>query len=219
MSYESYRARLNVYGGNIQNSTKKASKQSQKKMILNSPIRKFVKINDSEELYPCLPSDVDTFLIREFLFLPEFVMNRGDFIHYDNYTYLITEHNTSDITPVANAELCNDIFTLTFEGTKIIVGYNDFGQPIYDYTNPITYNVPCVLSTKIYSTVDNSPIPLPDGSIMIKMPYKIGQIPPINYIFTYHNDPYKVATIDYDNVINGIGFIEMRLQRFTGGES
>lgn len=144
----------------------------------------------------------------------------GNLLKINNHYWLVaTFPEDNKIYRKAEIELCNDIFTLTFEGTKIIVGYNDFGQPIYDYTDPITYNIPCVLSTKIYSTVDNSPIPLPDGSIMIKMPYKIGQIPPINYVFTYHNDPYKVSTIEYDNVINGIGFIEMRLQRFTGGES
>lgn len=219
LSYESYKARINAYGGNIQESTSRASKYSQEQQILHSPSLKYVKINDEVTLRPCIVSDVETFDIRKFLFIPETKILKGEYIHYENYVYLVTKHNTDDIYPEAIGELCNSLFTLTLEGQRVEVGRDDFNRPIYDFTDSTTYNIPCVLSTKIYSTVDNSPMPLPDGSIMIKIPYKIGQIPPINYTFDYRGNPYKVTTIEYDNVINEKGFIEMRLQRFTGGES
>lgn len=144
----------------------------------------------------------------------------GNLIKIDDFYWLITTlPEDNKIYRKAEVELCNETFVLTFEGQRVEVGRDDFDRPIYNFTDSTTYNIPCVLSTKIYSTVDNSPIPLPDGSIMIKIPYKIGQIPPINYTFDYRGNPYKVTTIEYDNVINEKGFIEMRLQRFTGGES
>jgi len=219
MAYDSYRARLNVYGGNIQESISKSTKRAQEQQIMNSPNLKYVTLNDETEQLACIVSNTDGFIKRKFLFMPDTEIVNGDLIHYESYTYLTVKNSKSEECPEATTEICNETFIYKIEGTKTIVGYDDFGRPIEETSAPTIHNIPCVLADKTTITDDNSPLLLPEGTIEIKLPYKIGQIPPLNYTFEYRDNPYKVKTISYENVINNVGYIVIRLERVPGGVS
>lgn len=220
MAYESYKARINSYGGNAQKSMSNITKHSQRQMILNSPTRKTVKINDLTTLNYCIVSDVDTYLKRRFLFLPDFTIDNGDYIQYEGFTYLVTERKISPEFPEAIGELCNFTFPIVVAGTKTSSGVDDFGRPISYTTNDKIYNLSCVLKTKdnLTNSIDNSPIPLLEGTMTVKMKYFPNIIPKINYEFTYRNEKYQVVNIFYDGVINEKGFIEVRLNKVTWGD-
>jgi hypothetical protein len=209
--FQAYRDRVNAMGNSIQESVINNSKQLTTEQMLNSPSLKYVKLNDGIESLPCIVSDEDSFNKREFLFVPDSIINVGDYIHHDTFTYLATDRNRDDIYPELTGELCNETYKIITGQTKQTVGTDDFGRPIYDYIDEVD-NVPCVMTTKIYSTIDNSAIPLPDGSMMIKLPYLVGTLPKVNDEFIHHESHYKVTTISYENVIADVGYVEIRLQ-------
>lgn len=216
--YDAYRARVGASGASMQDAVKNTTKRQAINYIMSSPTLSYVRLNDDVDLTPVVESDKETFQKRIYLFLPDTVINVGDYIHQSNNAiYLATDQDKDDIYPQLIGELCNEFFELVTEATKVIIGYNDFNRPIYRNVGAQTYLIPCVLTSKIYSTIDNSAIPLPEGSLMIRMSYDPLKIPPINYVFTYRGSPYKVNTISYENVVKEVGFVEMRLERITGG--
>lgn len=220
MSIESYLARLNVNGGSIQDASSRVSKLTARQGIRLSPSRKdvFVNMNIDEPL-PCIPSDISTFEIRRFLFEPDTPVFKGDYIQYEGFTYLITNHTTDDIYPQAIGEVCKYYFPLKVEEIKTIIGKLENGRPKYDIQKK-EITIPAVLTSKPYSTADNSPVPLPDGSAVLYFPYKTGDIiPELNFKITHKHSQYKITDWTYDNVEKyeelgyEKGFIEIRLQR------
>ncbi|WP_341323367.1 hypothetical protein NSQ62_07805 [Solibacillus sp. FSL H8-0523] len=213
--YDAYRNRINASGSSMQDAVYQASKRKIINDFLNSPTLSKVRLNSNLDYHSVIISDIETFYKRLILFLPETVLNVGDYVYHDDSIYLATDCKKYDLYPQLYVELCNETFVLTKEATKIIIGYDEFKRPIYESTAPTVFRIPCVMSTKIYSIVDNSAIPLPDGAMMIKLPYNPQQIPKINYIITLRNAQYKVTTISYEKVINEVGYVDIRLQRET----
>lgn len=214
MWLNSYKGRINAEGGTVSKSVNNSTKRITREQILNSPSRVDVKLNDVTNVtYPCVVNDVDTFKKRRFLFLPDTIINIGDQIVHDGFTYLATNRVTDTKFPQLIGELCNEIFTIIVAGNKSSSGTDDFGRPIQYTTNDKTYNLPCVLITKDNTTdsIDNSPIPLPEGNMIIKVKYYPNIVPKINYEFKYRNTTYKVTDIIYDNVISDKGFVEIKL--------
>lgn len=220
MSIESYLARLNVQGGSIQGANSRVTKLTARQSIRLSPSRKDVHLNMNIDIaYPCLPSDINTFEIRRFLFEPDTPIYKGDYIQYEGFTYLITSHTTDDLYPQAIGEVCKYSFPLKTEETKTIVGKLENGRPKYEIERKEIV-IPAVLTSKPYSTADNSSLPLPDGSAVIYFPYKQGdKLPELNFKITHKHSQYKITDWTYDNVERyedieyEKGYIEIRLQR------
>lgn len=207
MWLDAYKARMNVVG-NIKQSIEKNSKTSARNEMLSSPSLVYVSLNDNINI-PCIVNDMDTFLKRRFLFLPDTEIFIGDYIYYDGYVYLATKQTTDKIYPQLIGELCNSVFKLQLKPQRVIVDRDEFNKPIYDYIYEINEEVPCVLKDSSYETTRNSPIPLLDGAVSIKIPYNSQKIPPINYKFTINNQDYIVRNFSYENIINNKGYIEI----------
>ena len=219
--YDAYRDRVKASGASMQDAIQNTTKRQAINNIMNSPTLSYVRLNDDIDLTPVIASDKETFHKRVFLFVPDSAINVGDYVHQnDGVTYLAVDKDIDDFGtyPQLIGELCNETFSMKVDATRVIIGYNDFDKPITKDIGAQTHHIPCVLTTKIYSTVENSAIPLPDGSMIIRMSYNPLRIPKINYVFTHRGNPYKITTISYENVINEIGYIEMRLQRTTGAD-
>lgn len=223
MSYfDAYKARVSPNGETMQDAIIGTTKRQAFNNIMNSPTLSYVRLNDDVNPVPVIASDKETFHKRVFLFVPDSVINVGDYIHQTgNATYLAVDKDQDDfgIHPQLIGELCNEVFEMKTDATRVIIGHNDFGRPIYRDIGAQDLKIPCVLTTKIYSTVENSAIPLPDGAMIVRMPYIVDKIPKVNYVFSHRGNPYKVTTISYENVVNEIGFVEIRLQRTTGVEA
>jgi len=208
--YKSYRDRVKASGETLQDAVIGTTKRQMIDLIMNSTSRSDVKLNDGLELLPCIVSDKDSFDIRKFLFLPDTIINVGDYIHYDSFTYLATGRKRDEIYPELTGELCNETYRVLTGQIRTINGYNDFGQPIYNYMDE-TKDVPCVMTNKSYSTADNSPIPLQDGSMIVKLPYIEGMYPKINEEFNNRGTQYQVTNVSYEHVLHEIGFVTVRL--------
>lgn len=216
MSYESYRARINANGGNAQSSMSNITKHSQRQMILNSPTRKEVIVNDDVAPQYCIVSDVKTYFERKFLFLPDFNINNGDYIHYQNFTYLVTDRKISDEFPEGIGELCNATFPLKTESTFDYFR-DDQGNIVYDDVSgePITIpveakdiNLPCVVENKYRVSDKSEQMWVADNDITIILPYhseiKMGKT------FEMYDDIYKIVNIDFTKVINNTGILTLR---------
>ena len=221
LNYNSYRERMRAKGGNIVESTKLTTKRSQLKEISNSPLRADVYLNLNEaNRYMCIPRDIETYEIRKFLFTPDTKIYKGDYIGFDGFTYLVTSANTSDIHPLVTAQLCNfsiPVKTETIYDKTRIIGRESNGRPIYP-SETTTTSKPCVMTAKIYSTADNSSVPLPDGSMSVLLPYVNNEpLPELNQIITYEQSQYEVTDLIYQNVVYfgdiKKGYVEIRLQR------
>jgi hypothetical protein len=210
--YKSYRDRVKASGETIQDAVIGTTKRQTTSFIMNSPSLKYVKLNDELITRPCIVSDKDSFDIRKFLFLPDTIINVGDYIHYDSFIYLATDRKRDEIYPELNGELCNESYKVAGGQTKQIIGYDEYtDRPKYSYIKE-EYFVPCVMTTKSYSTADNSSIPLPDSSMIVKLPYIEGMYPKINAEFIHRGSQYQVTDVSYENVIASIGYVEIRLR-------
>src|SRR5690606_24091574 len=127
--------------------------------------------------------------------------------------YLATERNYDPVYPELHCELCNWNFKLTVDGVEVETGrYDAKGRPITEIISDIVY-YPCVLDTKVYSALSNESAAPPSGAMVIKLPYIPEHLVQINYDVQVRNMEYKVTEVNYENVINDIGFIEVNLQR------
>ena len=213
--FNSYRNRVHADGNTVKESVATSTKRQMVNYILDSPSLSYVFIDLEETLQiPSIVSDVRTFYERRFLFLPELTVNVGDYITHRDYTYLATNKVDNEIYPQLFGELCNTEFPISVEEIKIKVGVDAVGRPIYKIEK-VVIKKPCVMTDKIYSQANNSPIPLPDGAIIVKLPYstETNHIPKINSIVDLYDNQYQVSTISMEYVIGDVGYIEVQLQR------
>lgn len=211
-AYKSYRDRIGVSGSTSQDALHKSTKRQNYNYILDSPSKSDVLLNEEVETRPCIVSNRESFNKRLFLFLPDTKVNIGDYIHYDTFTYLATDRNRDDIYPELTGELCNEVFKIKGNETRTIVGEDAFGRPLYDYLTE-EFDLPCVMTTKTYSTADNSAIPLPEGAMIVKIPYIENMTPNVNAEFKIWEEDYQITDVSYINVIHKVGYIEIRLAR------
>ena len=141
-------------------------------------------------------------------------VNVGDYITYQEMTYLATDKVFNEVFPQLSGELCNTDFPIHTEERRIKIGTDAMDRPIYK-TEIITISKPCVMTDKIYSQANNSPIPLPDGAIIVKLPYseEANHTPKVNSTVTIGENHYKVSLISHEYVVNNSGYIEVQLQR------
>lgn len=233
--YDSYRNRVysNSYTSQEEliNSTKKQVYDN----LVNSPSMSvveqlFLTKNPDGTLYPetrdfkpSIISDVDVFYKRKILFLPDTKLSLGAYIKHKDKTYLITKINDNDIYAEATMEYCNVQFLVKGKEEKIIDGLNELKKPNYVTIKLPDYVLPCVVTSKQYSALDNSQMPLPTGAIYVYIPYHKDIDIYVNYEFLVHGDNYKITSISKtmlmeDEFGNVSGVLEIRGQRRQNDE-
>lgn len=226
--FSAFRARMNSYGANEKEEYMNSTKIIAREKILNSPTRSDVELLQLEEqldktykltaseVKPSIVSDKETFYKRTILFLPDEGIQLGSYLKYDNKYYLTTNISDIDGYPQAFVEYCNQTIKIKGEETKVLVGKDSLGRPQYK-TVKVEFNLPCVATSKIYSVLDNSQMPLPEGAILIYLPYHEKINVPVNYEFQIQDTTYQVTTVNKVNVLsdelgNKYGYIEIRGQ-------
>lgn len=212
--YQHYLDRVNSGGTTPTERTTSRTFSQVEKAFMNSRTLSEIFINRSNEIVHSIVSRVKTegnFSKRRFLLKPKSKVELGYYVSYKDNHYLATEIIADEFFPELVCELCNAEFPLLLGKNKVITGKDDFGRPIESIV-PILENIPCVLTTKTYSIIDNAPISLPEGSLNIKIPYNPQHPVGVNYEINIRNSTYKVTTISYENVVNEVGFIDIRLQ-------
>lgn len=219
--YQAFRDRLQVGGNNAGESLVNSTKRQATNLLLTSPTLSYITMGSNlEEMieYPSIVSDKETFYERRFLFVPDTTTYLGDYIKHQDMFYLVVDKTYSDLYPQLFGELCNETMDFIVGQTKIRNGTDKFGKPMFETIDKIE-SLPCVMSTKIYSTADNNAIPLPDGAMTMRIPYLNDEklIPKINQIINKKGSQFKVTTISYEKVLkigtDEHGYLEVRLQR------
>lgn len=219
MSLSSYRARVLSTGKSIRESTEFETKMSQISYIMDSPSRRDVIINmDELNPLPAIVSDIDTFNYRKFLFCPDMKLYQGDYICHDGFVYLATDQTTDPMFPQLFGRLCNFDFPIEIGEVEEKIGEKPNGEPIMK--KHTTYMIkPCVMSAKIYDSLGNAQVILPEGSMTVYLPFVEGEaLPRQNQVINVEEAQYKVTELSYEEVLlfEGSfrkGYIQVRLQR------
>ena len=218
MSLSSYRKRVLSQGKSIAEATADDTKRLQVEYILNSPTRSDVLVNMDETVsYPCIVSDTKTFQMRRFLFMPDTKVYMGDYICHDGFIYLVTDQTTDTKFPQCFAQVCNFDYPIRTETNKILIDREPNGKPIYK-TETITITKPAVLTENNYTVIDDNPIPLPDSTTRIYLPYLPNEIPlEINKVIKDRDAQYKIVDHLYGKIFKfcGVekGCLEIKLDR------
>lgn len=187
-----------------------------KNMVLEEQLDKTFILN-TREYKPSIVSDIDSFYKRKVLFTPDGGIPLGSYLEHRDKTYLVTRIVDDDIYPVAEMEFCNYELLIKGEKVRVETGKDDLGNAKYSSHQP-KYKIPCVATSKIYSILDNSQIPLPEGTINIYLPYHENVKIPVNYEFDIHGDTFQVTTVSKINLFKDRmgtlhGYLEIRGQR------
>lgn len=230
--FESFRARMGINGETHQEAMMNSTKRKVRNYIMNSPSKTEVEvfslehigegelILDSQGIRDAIVSDKETFYKRTILFPPDEGIEIGTYLRYKDKYYLTTDISDVEGYPQAFVDYCN--YSLRLEGreTKELVGRDSAGRPQYKIDRA-EYYIPAYITSKIYTVLNNSPVPLPTGSIMIYIPYHNEMNLYINYEFEFQGLKYMFTTINSENVLtddmsNKYGYYEIRAQRTQG---
>lgn len=227
--FSAFYGRMNASGIDRRDSFMNSTKRQVETYIMNSLSRRTVdemelveqanktfKLMHKEAKYTIV-SDKDTFYKRTILFRPDEDTQLGSYLQYDNKTYLTTNISDVDGYPQAFVEFCNFELLIKVEKIRVEVGKDNLGRPIYDYIGE-DYTIPSVATSKIYSTLDNSQMPLPVGALYVYIPYHEKIDVPVNSEFDMYGDTFQVTTVSKVNLLkdeNGklYGYLEIRGQR------
>lgn len=228
--YQAYIDRVTASGNTYQEDVMNSTKRQAYEYIMSSPT--LVSIDEMEleeqsdktfelklkESKSSIVSDVDSFYKRTILFTPDDGVRLGSYMDYKGRTYLVTKTKEDEIYPQADVEFCNYEILIKGKDERFEIGKDEFNKPEYEYIAVPDFTIPCVATSKIYSILDNSQIPLPEGAINIFLPYHKEINVPINYEFDVHGDTFQVTTINKTNLLKDVngelyGFIEIRGQR------
>lgn len=140
------------------------------------------------------------------------VIKRGDKVTYDNGVYLIISEVNGDRYGKYKGLMRRTNFSLPvkIDEIKELVGYNQFGEPVYKIT-PINVNEECIVANQTASVV-NGAISLPNGNIDLTFQdndntKKIK----LNDTFTVAGQNYKVIGFDKTE----IGLIIVKCEKTT----
>lgn len=140
-------------------------------------------------------------------------IERGHLLKIGELNWLITTlPEDNKIYRKAEIKLCNSTFPIDFNKTSVLIGYNEFDEPIYDET--ITeVTTPCVVSSTIQSDKTTEAINLPDGQIEITIPYSESEYIVEGKEFNMYNTTYQIIGIDYTKSLNQSGLLIIKGKR------
>ena len=205
MSFDLYKKRLLSYG----NDEKDAVLNNTKNIINNSFANSFgysvVKIDNVDTEAVIVNKDDST--QKELLLRPNQTVKKGAKVLIGTQYYLVIDFNGNGVNQKAKIKLCNNTITIKGLTTEIIVGYNDFGEPITETISSEDIILPCIVETKILDDETEQAINLPEGRINVTIPYTEHEDIAIDKEFVMYGEKYKIIGIDYTQSINKEGLI------------
>ncbi|WP_436580077.1 hypothetical protein [Heyndrickxia oleronia] len=130
----------------------------------------------------------------------------------DENWLVITYPEDNRVYHKAEIQLCNSTFPIESDKTEVLIGYDDYGRPEYDY-QILTKDEPCIVETKYYFNNRNEQITLPEDRVMISMKYQKATNIATNKEFDLYESRFRITFIDYSQVINGKGIMTITGER------
>jgi hypothetical protein len=213
MSYlDDYRNRINTQGSTTGEGYSNASKNITNSLFENSPTYYVVPINNVDTGVRLINEDVSTKMT--ILFRPDTVASIGSIVYHNELNWLLTDFINNDRFPKGSLQLCNYTLSIDTPPTKSLKGYDGMGRPVYSEVPGTPLLFPCVIETTFKSEVGNDEsIILPKGNIRLTMAYVDNPELKFNKQIFIHGDKYKIADIDYSNVINNVGTMRLNVEK------
>ena len=208
MSYlDAYRERVSPNGASMKDAIQNTSKRQAINYIMDSPTLTHIRLNNSPETTPVIASDKETFHKRLYLFLPDTVINVGDYIHQlDGSIYLATNQDKDEIYPQLFGDFCNSQFPSSTVISKVLIGHDPrTGRPLYE-EEEIDVLMPCVSEYQSFMSNDGSFL-TPEGRLKIVVRYEDTINLELNREFFMYGTKFKIASVDLTKVIDGIGVV------------
>jgi hypothetical protein len=141
-------------------------------------------------------------------------IERGLTVKWNSENWLIiSKPDDNKIYRKAVIKLCNSNFPLPGTETKTLLGYDSSNRPVYDtVTSPPTL-LPCIVESTIYLPNDSQPIILPNGKILITIPYTVNDAIAENKGFEMYGEQYKIIGIDRSQSVEGVGLMILHCER------
>lgn len=180
----------------------------------DSPSYQEVSINNSDvRIGVWIVSDGDD--TRKLIMKPGGSISAGDIIEdsQSNKWLCVLSVKDNPVGESGDIEKCNSEIGIETE-TKIQIGTDDLGRPIYEKETTTTY-YPCVVKTRTrLSHRTDGAINLPDGRVFILMQYDPNLKLDIQSNFKLHNDQvWSIVELDMTGVENGSGVLGMMAER------
>lgn len=206
-----YKSRMKSYGNNPEEVLTSATKQLINKSFNDSLSSTEILIDDV--LTDVIINQGKTFEDKNILLRPDQSINCGAIAVIEGMSYLVISFNENNLYSTANAKLCNNTLKLKGEPTQTVIGYDHRGAPIYETVEGVSVEVPCIAENKVMVGDSNQPINLPDGRLMVTIPYTIHDNININKTFNMYDTEYLISNVDKTKSINGVGLIIITGQR------
>lgn len=150
----------------------------------------------------------------------------GDYIHWsyggENTIWLLLSLDRQNIYDVkGRIFLCNRILKIEISSTKVKIGTDSLGRPIYNET-PIYLETPCVYIQKTKTAEDSDfahAINIPQGSISIDYRYDSSKVVKNGMFFEFDDKQYIVNSVDESNVVDDIGYVNILAKEVTIDEN
>lgn len=224
MSYlDDYQARLNVTGNSIAQAQINATELSINAAFNDSPWYKLVKVDGVEKdaQIQDMQSVVRSNTLMTILETNKFLLlkygesaNLGSIVEFDNYTYIVTDMIIDNpIFPKGKIEQCNTTIDIVTSSTTTSNGTDSLGRPIPTTTN-VTTTLPCLFVGGLSSVTLNKELNQPVDRVKITVQYNdTSKLIKENDVYTFYDNTYKVKSIDYTNIYNGVGMISLIADR------
>lgn len=132
----------------------------------------------------------------------------GNLLVIEDNTWLITTFpEDNKFYRKAEMQVCNATFPIKYNKTRVLIGHDYAGRPVYeDQIEEI--RVPCVVESQYTRRINNSiQFNIPEGRMRIMLPYQITENTTVNFEFEMHEQRYKIFDIDFSDVINEKGIM------------
>jgi hypothetical protein len=216
MSYlDKYRSRLNAYGISSQDSTMTDSKSILDDSIDSSPLKSTIQINGID--VNVLITQGKNANYKDVVFKSGADYVTGEIAVMGGDNWLLTEIKPNLIHKTAVVQLCNSTLTIPGDTTKTQTGTDSMGRPIYSETTSPSTSLPCIAESKVYMSQDQEPINLPNGRLLVTIPFTNNGKIKLNFEFDMYGNRYKVSHLDRSRVIGTVGILQLTADLVQGG--
>lgn len=142
----------------------------------------------------------------------------GDIIEHENEKWIVTERPYfNKIHDKSKIELCTANMEFTVETDGVIIDFDRRGNPIYS-TEPSIETVlfPCAIesiSNLNTKTTTGQQINIPEGDMVLTIPYTTDELIRITSEFKMFNDSYTISGIDKSKVHHDKGVLILVVSR------
>lgn len=150
---------------------------------------------------------------KTLLFKPPFTVTMGSVAELSDGKWILVETFNDEVFPKAKIKQANQILPLTGLQTETQIGTDEFGRPINEYVPTSPTLLPCIVESSIYQPKEDSVITLPNGKILVTIPYTIHDDISDNKEFELYGEKYKIVGIDRTKSVNEVGLMILHCER------